>query len=205
VSSTRKKTTLIILIILFVLLALYFIFLRSAPDYDDGSGTLINLGDIFNPPEEESDIINELQSPAEMTPSEAARAQVKDIAVSFAERFGSYSNQADYQNLIELKPQMTAGLKNWTDNFVFNARKNNPQDAAYYAQITKALAAQEKSYSQESGQAEFLIQCQRQEFLISPQNPRTYYQTLKITLLKVKDAWLVDDAVWQAEGIGNSQ
>src|SRR3989344_1894573 len=43
----------------------------------------------------------------------ALEATIKSVARTFAERFGSYSNQANFSNLQDLRSLMTAKMSRW--------------------------------------------------------------------------------------------
>jgi len=192
--TKRKKTILIISIILLIaiiVIAVYFLFLRdkiaipfqTTPDQSLESET--------------SEPQTFQASPQDTaTPEESEYGQVKNLATSFAERYGSYSNQNNCQNLKELKVFMTQKMENWADNFIANSC-NIDSESAYHAQTAKALSTQEDFYSSDLGQAEFTVKCQRKEFIGSPNNPSTYYQDIKVTLVKQESEWQIDSAFWQ--------
>lgn len=195
----RQKKTILIAAIIITILAIaiiaYFLFIKQTQDTDT---------QVIAPSEEgsqseitESQVIESEPQVEPATPEEIEFGQVKNLAASFAERFGSYSNQADFQNLIELESLMTQEMKIRTDSFISQSRQDNPTSENYYAQTAKALSTKEMAYDANFGRAEFLVQCQRQEIINSPDNIRTYYQDIKITLLKVSEAWKVDSAEWQ--------
>ena len=196
---TRQKKTILItaIIILIIAVAIYFFFIRKSPE--DQPALQKQPDSTTEEVEAGPQIIQSQQTQELATPEESEYGQVKNFAVSFVERFGSYSNQADFQNLIELKFMMTEKMKTWADNLISTSREDNPISENYYAQTTKALSTKEISYDAASGRAEFLIKSQRQETIGSPDNIRTYYQDIKIILLKVGDDWKVDSANWQYE------
>ena len=199
--TKQKKTVLItalaVIILVIIAVAIYFLFIRKSPEDQLESQGQPDLTSETEEVETEPQIIQAEQEQEQATPEETEFGQVKNLTISFAERFGSYSNQADFQNLIELKALMTSGMKAKTDNLISQSRENNPISENYYAQTAKALSTKEIAYDANFGRAEFLVKCQRQETIGSPDNIRTYYQDIKITLLKVDENWYVDSANWQ--------
>lgn len=195
--STPKKIIIALIIILALAVVAYFLFLKPKPATEPQDITS---------PTEESKKSNQQSQPEAGRPlaetiqpasaEEVEYGQVRNLTLSFSERFGSYSNQAEYQNLLELKLQMTENLKNWTDNFIAQSRQSASIEDEYYSQTTKALSIKENYYDVASGQAEFIVTCQRQETTGSAAS-RAYYQKIKITLKKQTGAWLVDTAEWQ--------
>jgi len=196
----QKKLILIIVLILLILaiaIAVYFLFLKpepiSAPKGDDSTQ---------EDPEDQSSDTPSAPSPdfhpaSSATPEEAEHGQVKNLALSFTERFGSFSNQANYQNLEELKDLMTPAMVAWTNNFITESKAKDLTNAPYHAFITNALSFEEDNYSFYSDKAEFIVKCRRQESSGSPDNSSVYFQSIKITLLKQQDIWLVNSAEWQ--------
>lgn len=131
-------------------------------------------------------------------PEEIAKTKAKQLAISFVEKFGSFSNQSNFQNLEELKPLMTFGMQSRVDGTIKNGQNQNSGAAgAYYSQVTRAFSAQELSYNEEKGEVEFLVKCQRGETRGNQYSSKTYYQDIKIELQKVGEEWLVDKAEWQ--------
>jgi hypothetical protein len=132
-------------------------------------------------------------TPAEMTKDEVARA-----ATSFAERFGTYSNQANYRNITEAKIFMTARMQTWADSYLTQLRAASSTANIYYGITTRAVAKEIKDFDPAGGSAEILVHTRRQEANGSMNNiGKTFSQDITIKLIKSANTWLIDSAVWE--------
>jgi hypothetical protein len=123
-------------------------------------------------------------------------ANLKATAFTFAERFGSYSNQGNFSNLDDLRVLMTTRMKAWTDNYKAS-QKTTAEGATYYGITTQALSVQISEFDESLGRAEIIATTQRREAKGSTVNPKIFYQDLKLQLVKTGEGWKVDSAVWQ--------
>lgn len=147
------------------------------------TGTSVNLTNISTP----------AYSPTEQTKTTLTR-----LAASFAERFGSYSNQSDYANFEDLYDFMTAAMKQWAEKMVAELRtRARGSNDIYFGITTKALSSSLSNFSETSSQAEVLVKTQRREASGSTANARIYYQDIIIKFVKEKEVWKVDGAFWQ--------
>jgi hypothetical protein len=131
-------------------------------------------------------------TPAEMTKDEVARA-----ATSFAERFGTYSNQANFRNITEAKIFMTARMQNWADGYLAQLRAASSTASVYYGITTRAVSKELNDFDPEGGSAIILVHTRRQEANGSMDNfGKSFNQDITIKLIKSANTWLVDSAVW---------
>lgn len=119
-------------------------------------------------------------------------------SMSFAERFGSFSNQSNYGNFTDLNMMMTDSMKTWAEKNV-NDLKSKETGTAYYGITTKALTYEIKSFDDNAGTAEILVGTQRQESTETINGGTSYIQNLDLNLVKVNGDWLFDQAYWQAK------
>jgi len=120
------------------------------------------------------------------------------IASSFAERFGSYSSQSEYQNLDDLESFMTVDMNSWvTGQYKGDLEKAHPEFGDYYGIVTKAISANMESKNDQFDQAVVMVKTQRQEFVGDLNTPNVFYQNIKLELIKSADQWKVDGAYWQ--------
>lgn len=134
--------------------------------------------------------------PAIVTAQPQLAATLRAVARTFAERFGSYSNQGEFVNLKDLSSLMTVKMKGVADSYV--ASQQSGQDpSSYYGISTTALSAKVISFDQSINRAEVVVSTQRQEAKGTTINPRTFYQTLSLALVDNGDGWKVDEAQWQ--------
>jgi len=118
------------------------------------------------------------------------------LAMAFAERFGSYSNQSNYGNFTDLKIFMTDDLKTWVDNYVTDLKDKAQDSISYYGISTKALTSEVTQFNDNIGQATIVVTTQRRESATQTDDS-TYIQNIKIDMLKVRGEWLVDGIYWE--------
>lgn len=120
------------------------------------------------------------------------------IATSFAERFGSYSNQSNYNNINDLKMFMSQKMSNWADSYIKDQKLKAEANDIYYGITTKAVSQEIKSFDDDIGRAVISIKTRRREALGTTNNvSKTYNQDILVTFVKEKEAWKVDSAYWQ--------
>ncbi len=124
-------------------------------------------------------------------------ASLKAIAATFAERFGSYSNQGNFSNLDDLRDLMTVKMKAWVENFKLTQKTEAGDNVVYSGLTTKALSVKIVSFEESLGRAEVMVSTQKQESIGNTINPRVFYQDLKLQLVKTNEGWKVDSAEWQ--------
>jgi len=130
---------------------------------------------------------------------EMGQEDLKRMAGSFAERFGSYSNQSDFSNVEDLMIFMTAEMKAWAGGFVNDSARKTGDLSIYYGISTKAVTEEVKKYDKDAGQAEILVKNQRREAAGKMSNASAFYQDIIIRFVKEGGAWKVDAAVWQTK------
>jgi hypothetical protein len=134
---------------------------------------------------------------APATPQEKTASSLKAVAVTFAERFGSFSNQSEYLNLIELTSLMTGKMSGWiNDSYIPKLKKDFAPTGFYYeittsAPVTVVLAQNETT-------AKVKISTQRREQKAN-QALTEFLQDLILDLVKTDNNWLVDAAYWQSK------
>ena len=116
----------------------------------------------------------------------------------FVERFGSYSNQSEYENLQELLSFMTPRMRTWAEGKI-RERQAGETPSLYTGVTTKALAHKVTSLNEQAGQAEFLVSTQRRESVGSAGNSKVFTQDIIVKLVKEDSVWLVDGAFWQTQ------
>ncbi|MFH1366957.1 MAG: hypothetical protein ABIH38_03130 [Patescibacteria group bacterium] len=120
-------------------------------------------------------------------------AIIKEICFTFAERYGSYSNNNDFQSFIDLKSGMTASLQNETDQFV--AREQvKAVNAPYFAIFTKVVAENITGITPQKANCQ--VTAQRTERNETAETA-SYFQNLLLQFKKEGETWLVNQATWQ--------
>lgn len=219
--SRKKKIAIAIAVVLLLLLLLlaWFAFApkAGAPKISDPGaelqktqpGGLASSGDAYVAPQDSAevptasgDVGNEVPAP----PAEPdGSANIRRLAMAFAERFGSFSNQGDYQNIEDLRVFMSDRMKGWADAYVQNARDNAPASGTeeYSGITTRALSSELDAYSEEQGSATVTVSTQRTERTGLAQTQNVRYQTIRIEFVMENGTWKVDGAFWNEEGNGS--
>jgi flagellar basal body-associated protein FliL len=135
------------------------------------------------------------------TPDDLSKDQLMRLAASFAERYGSYSNQANYQNMLDLKIFMTASFQQATDDSIRQMAAKNTDHRVYYGITAKAVSQKVLQFDNAAGTAKVSISTQRREATGTTDNFTAYPQDILISFVKQAGAWEVDNAVWQAKGV----
>jgi hypothetical protein len=117
---------------------------------------------------------------------------VRTLSKTFAERFGSYSNEAAFANLEDVFPLMTEA---------YVARMQEAMESwsvsqEYYAVTTHVLSV-EMEMDEEAGTAQVILKTQREEAKGEVQNVSILYQDLVLDLVYTGGTWLVDRATWK--------
>ncbi len=135
-----------------------------------------------------------LQQPKEQ-PDEIT-AKLVALTLPFVERFGTFSNQNNFENVKDLFPYMTESLKKKSELQIEQAG-NKAFPKAYTGTITKALSYKVVSVDQNIGNGEFLVTTQRREYIGTPTNFKVYTQDISVIFKKEDSVWLVDNATWK--------
>jgi hypothetical protein len=137
-----------------------------------------------------------------VSPLKKAEVRSDDLArmaLAFAERFGSFSNQSDYGNVRDLQIFMTSSMKVWSENYINEAKAKKTQTAIYYGIVTKAISSEVKQFDADAGRAEILVKTQRRESAGITGNSSTFYQDIIIKYVREQGVWRVDGIYWQAK------
>lgn len=138
-----------------------------------------------------------VKKPVPVTPKKITQVDVEKMAISFAERFGTYSNQANFSNMLDLKLFMSRAMQVWADEYVSKQTKSNN---IYYGITTKGVTAKTIDFSDEDGKASILVQTRRREATITTGNmSKIFNQDITINLIKEDGAWKTDSAYWGKE------
>lgn len=138
-----------------------------------------------------------VQEPAP-EPVQDDQGDISRIAAAFAERYGSFSSNSDFANLLDLKTFMTQDLAGWADGYIEDAMAAE-RSAVSFGVTTRALIITVDSLDTEAGTAEVTVKTQRSERSGGSVDSRIYYQDLAFDFLKIGDVWKVDSVAWQEE------
>lgn len=134
-------------------------------------------------------------SPQPVRPTQ--QAELERLASSFAERYGSYSNQSNYSNLESLYFFMTDSLKSETERFVAAERAKQRDTSVYYGLTTRAVSVTTQAFTEKGNYASFLVATVRRESIGSTNNTRSFTQNILIEFRTIGGSWKVSRATWQ--------
>ncbi len=143
-----------------------------------------------------SEVVTKPQTEVERVANQQERNKLADlnaVAKTFVERFGSYSNEANFANLTDVYPIMTASFVEEIAAFVESAEV--PEE--YYGVTTNVISVQSESLDEELGVATLRITTQREESIDSPIDSTIKYQDIVVDMERVAGNWMVNGAVWQ--------
>jgi hypothetical protein len=115
------------------------------------------------------------------------------VARTFVERLGSYSTEADAENIEDILPMATSGFQAKLKALVREARAS--ADGTYYG-ISTIVVTAPKTVSSTATQVILSMTTQREETIDTPGNTTVAYQSITVTLVKSGTTWLVDDYSW---------
>lgn len=126
-----------------------------------------------------------------------SKDELMRMALSFVERFGSYSNQSNFSNIIDLKIFMSPRMQKWADNYISQYKRDDSANEIYYGMTTRSISGIIEEYDDRAGRAVIIVNTRRRESLGSTNNTSDIFnQDIKIDFIKVSGAWKVDDANW---------
>jgi hypothetical protein len=119
-------------------------------------------------------------------------ASLQSASKTFAERYGSYSTEANYANLRDVIPLMDASFGAATQAFVDAATP----PAEYYAVTTRVISVSVDVQDEAAGTATVTLTTQREEARGSMQNVSVRYEDLRLTFVTEEGTWKVSSATW---------
>ncbi|HTM69013.1 MAG TPA: hypothetical protein VL426_07010 [Candidatus Binatia bacterium] len=202
--SRRTKIIIAVVVILLLLLLGWLLLLRPRsapllPDELNQNGVIVNragLGVNYSVGTGNTNTTAPAPAPAPPPKKADERNNLRATAKSFAELFGSFSTEGNYQNIVDAEFYMTPALKAWADSYVAEQRAKPPA-ANFFGTTTRALSVDITAYDQAAGTASVTVKTQRRETGSTGGAAVVYYQDLKLEFVKAGDAWKVNTATWQ--------
>lgn len=193
----NKKIYLILIVLLILALGLLgaFWYLSQNKNQDQPT-TVENTQNNFNEPTVNQEqptpkpVVSETPVSNNLTAEEKEQAQLLKLAGSFVERYGSYSNQTDFENLSDLLPFMSRDLKNWAENFIKEKRKSIAENQPYYGLTTKTLKKELVSFSDDL--VKIKVSVQKSEMIGGDFNAKVFYEDYLVELIKEDEIWKID-------------
>jgi|WetSurMetagenome_2_1015567.scaffolds.fasta_scaffold15405_5 hypothetical protein len=196
-----KKRTIVITILIFIIILLlagiiYFLFMLKSPATVPSA--VVNTPANNNLSAAATTTVKQstpIPNAKPATTEEQNKFYLEKVADAFAERLGSYSNQANFSNISDLKVYMTASMQSWADKYIATNQKN-PYSGVYQGVTTRAISTEIKDYNDTAGKADILVHTQKLS-VNGTSNPVTTNQDITITFVKQNSKWLVDNAKWK--------
>jgi len=191
--TPRRRAILIIglLLILIAIIVAAIIFFARTVSPPEAEAPLVP--DVPGAGEETTVVPEKFDNPLvvreETTPGRTAGQQMAEL---FAERYGSYSNQGDYQNLRDLLPVMTPRYRAQTEAFLASADGTPGQP--YEGVTSVKVSTDVRSMDADSAVIAVTLQ---QSKATGAAAPTTGYRTLRMELMLIGTDWRVDAAAWE--------
>jgi len=179
-----KKIIIVIVILILIGTILLFLFSQRQSPVTNNQLPVANQPVTNN----QLPVINQSK---ELTPAEKKELEHQELMVqarNFIERYGSFSTDANFTNLYELKDEMTNRFWQETEKSFDKA-----QDNTFYSISTKVLNITEKNFS--DNLATYSVSTQRKE--TKNQVEKILYQNAEIKMLKQSGNWLIDSVSWK--------
>lgn len=146
--------------------------------------------------EEATPIVNQVEqlpppSPARVEGEKNYPLGLEPLAMSYAERFASYSTDAQSKNLEDLKPLSTVKMQAFINEFI-NA---SPADSGSYEAVEAKALNSQLIYSKDS-QAVVSVSLQLNKFSGDKADFTTDYDKLELRAVKSGDEWKIDEVRW---------
>lgn len=189
---TRKTRFAIIGLLVFLgifLLVWLWMFLRSRGETPEA--------EVFSPEPKADEIVENIPALSEQRREQEQQTRTQAsgptaVAKLFVERYGSYSNEAQFANLSDLLPVMTDDFAERTRMFLQEAVA--PETP--YGVTTRAVTVEVESLDETAGAAVVSLQTQREIAEGSTQNRRVEYQQIRLELRREAGIWKVHSAQW---------
>ncbi|MFA5211211.1 MAG: hypothetical protein WC414_01760 [Patescibacteria group bacterium] len=195
-----NKKNLLILLIIFLLVSLlifFFVFFDKNKENNNVNNNQDNQNnnsiDLKNPETEQIQKIGEdnMNKIMESIPYDSEELYVKQLAIIFAERYNTYSNQNNNVHLSDLQSLITDSMRLWIEN---NALVYNEE---YEGVTSQVLSSEILSYNEESATVILDINQTIQKEDAKILKIEKKQRSAKVELKKINEKWLVNGFYWQ--------
>ena len=187
----------------------YFFFFANKTEVNTPAGNkeinTLNTGSVTKSDNNNTVPVQEAQKtsvvPVKKTnPEKFSEEDLKKMALLFAERFGSFSNQSNFRNISDLKIFMSESMQKWADDYIKEQNEKMADNSIYYGIITKAVTTEVRQLDEAAGQAAVMVGTRRRETAMLDSNSSdTYNQDILISFVKENNLWKVNNAYWQSK------
>lgn len=191
---SRRNKIIIIAVAVLVLIAVFLIFLliseNNVPPINSNQNAALTNQRVSSL---NAANLNINIAPLQVTKQPNTQSVLTALARVFAEKYGSFSSEGNFENIKDLKSISTARLAALFDSYM---SANPLSQTEFYGITTKAINTEIITLNAEETDAQILVGTQRAETKGSG-NPRVFYQNIILRILKSDNLWKVDAADWQ--------
>lgn len=187
--------------------AIWFVFFRTTtPETptattNTNSAIVVNQGIPETTPTSNANATTPTVNASSTTPTNTAlstddAAAALRVARVFIERYGTYSNRNDFENIINVKPFMTSGFQKESDALIAKSGGSNTSNTdPFYGITTTVLSVKSEQYSERKA-AQVRVSTQRSE-IKGTNEQRTFVQDVLVNMVYSDGSWKVDQIAWQ--------
>jgi hypothetical protein len=124
-----------------------------------------------------------------------ATVAARRLANLFVERFGSYSSEAQFQNIVDLKKFMTKKMQAWADTYISDQKKQAGTNTSFQSITAKVITT--SVTNQSASGITFRITTVRTTDNGAVNGKNTYNQDILIRAVPSGTDWKIDSAYWQ--------
>ncbi len=191
----RRKKIIIIALAVFAIALLVFILwlvfgarnINHRPTQQGSNPKIVTAG--------KATAILPVSSPARLAEEKKYPLGLKQLAMSFAERYGSYSTDLRTKNIDDLKPLMTDRLWQTFEDNMKEESSSTVGVVTFQGITTKGLSA--NLVSSDASSAVIMVSTQRIISTGNQTDSTVAYRKIKLSFIKSGNVWKVDDAIWQ--------
>lgn len=202
--SRRAKIVItIIVVLLLALLAAFFLIpsppaepvINEAPvdtnqpvngTLPGGGGQNFNLN-VSQPP---------VNVPVTLPPVLDDRLSLRNTAKSFAELFGSFSSEGNYQNIVDAEYYMSDSVIAWAEQYVAEQRAK-PRSGEFFGTTTRVIFEPDvREFDLEGGTAQVVVNTRRIETGATIGSQNVYYQDITLDFIRAGNEWKVNRFTW---------
>lgn len=196
-----QKIGLIAAAVLVVVAIIVVVVTRSGGDQTNTNTPTDNTGiDINSLPEANTQPVNtNTEEPTATDPAadpadESTQATLMRLSRIVVERYGSYSNRNNYENITRLEPFMTDRFKEESIAFIDEQQKTGFSEE-FYGIVTSAESVKVQEFKKQES-ATIIVSTRRVESR-SNQEDKVITQDALVFFTYVGDNWKVDNITWQ--------
>lgn len=129
--------------------------------------------------------------PRAVSEAEREEKEAETVAIFFVEMLGSYSTDANFQNVIDLYPMMTSKMRSWADDFI----RRNATAAGRATEEVDTSVVKSEFLGRGADRIVFLFDTRR-EHIVNGQSS-VYDQGARVVTVREGESWKVDQVDWR--------